>query len=312
LDPASPSTTGRRRPLPGWVWLLLCALPWIWFAIRGTWAPLDVVAVAVPLVGVAGLVLFGLMSVRTGGLLPIAAGLSIFAVAGASVVLPRLPEEQPAPVQPVRIAAANVLGSNALLDEAAATLASRDVDVLVLIEARNGIPDAVEAASTFSDRAVIGQLSVLSRWPITELSLTGLGSVPSARLQIERTGAPFVLLVVHAPNPLYETTFAQQETLARKLVATSRATRPPAVIVGDLNLSDRVESYRIITRSMRDAMRAGAWPGDTYRLHVWRALLLRIDHLFVPLGWCAADPETFDIPGSDHRGIEATIGPCPV
>jgi endonuclease/exonuclease/phosphatase family metal-dependent hydrolase len=130
-------------------------------------------------------------------------------------------------------------------------------------------------------------------------------------LRIERPGAPFVLRVIHAPNPLYETTFEQQEALAAHIVETAEAEQLPAVVVGDLNLSDRAEGYRIITRSMRDAMRAGSWPGDTYRLHVWRALLLRIDHMFVPNGWCAADAGTFEVPGSDHRGIEATVGPCP-
>ena len=53
------------------------------------------------------------------------------------------------------------------------------------------------------------------------------------------------------------------------------------VVAGDLNLSDRAGGYRILTGVYRDAMRAGVWATDTYRLHVWRALLLRIDHVFV-------------------------------
>jgi endonuclease/exonuclease/phosphatase (EEP) superfamily protein YafD len=120
-----------------------------------------------------------------------------------------------------------------------------------------------------------------------------------------------VLHVIHAPNPLYQTTFEEQERFAADLVRQADAEVLPAVVVGDLNLTDRAEGYRTLASSLRDAMRAGSWPADTYRLSVWRLLLLRIDHLFVPTDWCAADPVTFDIPGSDHRGIEATIGPCP-
>jgi endonuclease/exonuclease/phosphatase (EEP) superfamily protein YafD len=284
----------------------------MWFAVRGTWPPLDIIAIAVPLLGCAGLVLFGLVSARTGRLPPLVAGLSIFSVAAASVVLPRLPQEQPRPTQPVRIAAANVLGGNPQPERAAAVLAGRDVDVLVMIEAHNGVAAAVEASTTLPEKLDAGQFSVISRWPLTRLPpAAAAGEVPRLRLRIERPGAPFVLRVIHAPNPLYETTFEQQEALAAHIVETAEAEQLPAVVVGDLNLSDRAEGYRIITRSMRDAMRAGSWPGDTYRLHVWRALLLRIDHMFVPNGWCAADAGTFEVPGSDHRGIEATVGPCP-
>ena len=291
------------------MWLCVCGLPWLWFEIRGTWPPLDVVAVGVPLLGVAGLLAFGLVSARTGRLLPLAAGLSMFAVASISVVLPRLPEEQPAPTQPIRIAAANVLGTNEQLDQAAEGLATRDVNMLVMVEARNGLVAAVQESSAYPYSFEKGQFGVLSDWPIEKLPLDGLG--PAVLLEVQRPEGFFELLVVHAPNPLYETTFAEQEALATQLARIAQATELPTIVIGDLNLSDRVQGYRVMTESMRDAMRANTWPGDTYRLNVWRALLLRIDHLFVPNDWCAADPGTFDVPGSDHRGIEATIGPCP-
>ncbi len=276
------------------------------------WAPLDVVAIAVPLIGTVGLLVFGLVSARTASLLPLLAGLSMFLVAAVSVALPRLPQDQPAPTQPVRIASANVLGGNRQLNGAAAALAVRGADVLVVIEAGRDLSDEVRAVTSHPEELTFGQFRVWSRWPLTRLPTSvALADLPSVRVRIDRPGAPFVLHVVHAPNPLYETTFEQQEAMAGHLMRAAGAEELPVVVVGDLNLSDRTEGYRILTGSMRDAMRAGSWPGDTYRLHVWRTLLLRIDHLLVPKDWCARDPVTFVVPGSDHRGIEATIGPCP-
>lgn len=287
-------------------------LPWTWFIVRGTWSPLDVVAVALPPLCLLALLGFGLLAARTGRLLALAAGLSAFLVAVAAVMLPRLPIQQPRPVDGVRIAAANVLQGNDSPREAAASLMRRREDVLIVIEGDPRMTREVMAASRLRERITVGQLSVLSRWPLEELRQPALLlGTPALRLRVERPGAPFVLHAIHAPNPLYQTTFEDQERLAKALVRVMEAEAVPAVVVGDLNLTDRAEGYRILEASMRDAMRAGSWPADTYRLHLWRILLLRIDHLFVPNGWCAADPITFDVPGSDHRGIEATVGPCP-
>ena len=53
------------------------------------------------------------------------------------------------------------------------------------------------------------------------------------------------------------------------------------------------------------------WAGPTYAALVWRPLLLRIDHVFVPRDWCSAAPERFAVRGSDHQGVAVDVGPCP-
>lgn len=290
----------------------LTALPWAWFIVRGSWPPLDMVAVALPLLCLGALLVFGLVAARTGRLLPLVAGVSAFLVAVVAVMAPRLPIDQARPLDAVRIVSANVLEGNDSPRDAAAELIGRGADVLIVIEADERTTREVLAESDHPERLTIGKLSVLSRWPLERLPRpASLPASPALRVRVDRPGAPFVLHVIHAPNPLYQTTFEEQEDLATALVRVAEAEALPAVVVGDLNLTDRAESYRILEASMGDAMRADSWPGDTYRLHVWQTLLLRIDHLFVPEGWCAADPDTFDVPGSDHRGIAATIGPCP-
>jgi endonuclease/exonuclease/phosphatase (EEP) superfamily protein YafD len=309
--PASPSSLGSRRPRSGWVWALLAALPWAWFVLRGSWPPLDLIAVVLPPVGVASLLALGLVAARTGRLLALAAGLSIFLVTVMAVVVPRLPVDQPHPIDAIRLASVNVLAGNDAPREAAAALADRPVDLLVVIEAGRSTLDELRARTDLRERITGSELSVFSRWPLTRLTYPPPPGGALLRIRVDRPGAPFVLLVIHAPNPLYQTTFEEQERLMSALIRRANAEVLPALIVGDLNLTDRAEGYRMLAGSMRDAMRAGSWASDTYQLNVWRLLLLRIDHLFVPARWCAADPVTFDVPGSDHRGIEATIGPCP-
>jgi endonuclease/exonuclease/phosphatase family metal-dependent hydrolase len=82
-------------------------------------------------------------------------------------------------------------------------------------------------------------------------------------------------------------------------------------MAGDFNMSDRVSSYRVIDGMLTDAMRDGAAGRTTYVGGWWTAALLRIDHIFVGEPWCADAPGTFAVTGSDHRGVEASVGPCP-
>jgi hypothetical protein len=61
---------------------------------------------------------------------------------------------------------------------------------------------------------------------------------------------------------------------------------------------------------LTDAMRSG-WTGPT-SVTQWRLLLLRIDHLLVGPRWCGDASRRFELPGSDHDGVTATVGPCAV
>ncbi len=132
-----------------------------------------------------------------------------------------------------------------------------------------------------------------------------------ARFAIDADGLRFVVYAVHLQNPLHQTTFPEQLQTIERLLAAIEAETDPVIMAGDLNLSDRSSGYRVITSSLHDAMRTGWWAASTYRYGFWRQLSLRIDHLFVPVEWCAVDAETFELPGSDHLGVEATVGPCP-
>ncbi|MDN5748784.1 MAG: hypothetical protein L0H64_09780, partial [Pseudonocardia sp.] len=78
----------------------------------------------------------------------------------------------------------------------------------------------------------------------------------------------------------------------------------------DLNSTDRGRDYRTLTRDagLVDAMR------DTVGLPTsvgkWRFLLARIDHVLLSPGWCGDDARRVPMPGSSHRAVTVTVGPC--
>lgn len=305
---ASPSRTLRRTVSP---WALLALGPWTWFLVRDAWAPLDAIAVGLPILGLAGLLVGGLASVRTGRLVPLAAGLSCAAAVATGILAPRAPQDATAPDQPIRFAVANIQRGNGTSERAIGALRAQEPDVMVAIEMPPGFAARLqEASGELVHHLAHGELGVWSRWPVRSQALpTGYPDVRLLRVRVE-ADQPFVLYAFHARNPLYEESFADQRRLDELLAGAAEEAGLPVVLAGDFNLSDRAQGYRVLTETYRDAMRAGTWASDTYDLHVWRALLLRIDHLFVPAGWCAQRASTFDVPGSDHDGIAATVGPC--
>ena len=302
----------RLRSRFPWWGLVPAALPWLWFVVRGADGPADLIAVALPAVGVVAVVAAGVLLAFHRTVAGITAS-SVFLVCLVASAGPRLPIRTDPPATAITVVANNVLGNNLSPGRAARTIASRDADVVVAVEIGPGFVDGMERETDrypFSSKSF--SQAVWSRWPVTLLRTPA--SLPAdriARFAVEADGIRVVVYAVHLRNPLHETTFAEQHETVEHLLAAAEAETDPVIVAGDLNLSDRSAGYRLLEGSMLDAMRTGWWAASTYRYGFWRQLSLRIDHLFVPEAWCAVDAETFGLPGSDHLGIETTVGPCP-
>src|SRR5438105_816879 len=79
---------GRRRVIG----VLLVLLPWAWFLVRDTWAPLNAASVAMPAIAVlAGLALF-IAAALTRRVLPVLVALSLLAMTAVTVIAPMLPQ----------------------------------------------------------------------------------------------------------------------------------------------------------------------------------------------------------------------------
>ena len=306
----SPDAPRRRWLTPAG--LILAAAPWLWFLVRDRGGEvLDPVAVGMPIALLAALGLAVLAAIVRRRLLLLFA-LSTAAMAVCTIVAPRLPQASQAPDPAIRIATANVYDGNPTPEATIAALQARDVDVLATVEMDDAFWQRLDGIDALPYRVVVGELGVHARWPLTLMPARGLPRSRILRIRVDAPDAPFVLYVAHALNPLHDySTFADQQAFARAIVAAAAREPLPVVVAGDFNTSDRASSERIFDGPLRDAMRADTFAASTYVGGWWPLLLLRIDHVWTTPGWCAAAPSTFALPGSDHRGLQVSVGPCP-
>ncbi|MEA2550338.1 MAG: hypothetical protein QOE25_107, partial [Actinomycetota bacterium] len=294
----------------------LVLVPWTWFLVRDAWPPLNVGSVAMPAIAILGGAALVVGAAATRRLFPLAVAVSLIAMTAVTVIAPMMPQAVIPITSPLTIASANVYSSNRTPQAAADALAATGADVLVAVETPLGFADLLGSAAGASHPydAVGAQIVIRSAFPVQVLSAPPGVAVDRVLVAAVRppAGEPFTLFAVHLINPIEESSFSYQQAVIHRLDqrALDLGRTSPVVIAGDLNLSDRTHGYRILSTDFRDAMRAGAWAGDTYLQGIWRFALLRIDHLFLSRTWCAADPSRFEVPGSDHEGIRATIGPC--
>jgi endonuclease/exonuclease/phosphatase (EEP) superfamily protein YafD len=292
--------------------LLTAAVPWSWFLVRNLGWIAEPFAVAFPLIILLGLALSATFAIvgRNPRTLVVAASVLVL---GVVVVLgPRAPQSTPAPVEPLRVLSANVFYGNETPDLAARVLARSDADVVVAVETGDDFAELLAALDHERTFEVLGpEIVVRSRYPIRALPLSSaLSDRRAIRVLVERPEGEVILYAVHALNPAYESTFARQLDYVTRLSRAAQRETDPAVIAGDFNMSDRELGYRRMTSVFRDAGRAG-WAPDTYDFSFWRVLFLRIDYVFIPRSWCSAAAGRVDVPGSDHEGVVATVGPCP-
>jgi endonuclease/exonuclease/phosphatase (EEP) superfamily protein YafD len=306
----APSRTHRLRHVV--LVAAAAALPWAWYLVRDLGWLAEPFAVGFPLVAGLLIVLLGLAAFGTRRVAPIVVALSVLILAAVVTVAPRMPVRTPQPAPGLQIVSANVFEMNKDPAAAAAALARTDADVVVAVETSPGFGGMLASKDTVRPFQTNDHKTVIrSRFPIESAPIPP--SVPRSRALraiVQGPAGPFVLYAIHALNPAYESTFAEQLNFVDRLRRAALAEIMPVVIAGDFNMSDRQLGYRMMTESFLDAGRAG-WAADTFDHAFWRVLLLRIDYVFVEPTWCAADARRLDVPGSDHQAVEATIGPCP-
>jgi endonuclease/exonuclease/phosphatase (EEP) superfamily protein YafD len=297
--------------------LLTAALPWCWFAVRDLRGGLDGPATALPIPIAAGAVVALLVAVIRRSRVLTGVGLSWAAMGAVAVVGPWLPQRGPAPVQPIRVVEANAFHGNHTLDKTLADVLGQKGDLVVVTESSTRAARALAGAYPYQEKARGGDRLVLSRFPLRRLDRPAIlpKSLSAERWEVQAGSGPLVLYTLrlsrpHAREPeQIGEALATQKTQVHALARAIAAERLPALVVGDLNMSDRTSSFRRLAGPLRDAMRAGL-AGPTYMRPLYRPLLLRIDHILIPRRWCARRAHTFTLRGSDHRGIATEVGPC--
>lgn len=299
--------------------LVVAAMPWMWFAVRDAGPWMEVVAVTLPLLGVASIGGAALLATLGRSRLARTLLISTAGMALVACVIPRLPGSEPASRIDLTVASANLTGDNARSGDDVGDLLDLDPDILVLLEAN------VHAARRFDDvegqlpNAILAPLrgksrvAVFSRYAIELIEPPE--SVATPRIVAVRVDAPepFTLIAAHLPRPWFSTSLSEATPKDRQARVVELADwlatlEGRVVLAGDLNSTDRGIGYRTLleTGNLVDAMRV-EWASTTSTK--WWPLLLRIDHVLVR-GLCPVTSFNRALPGSDHRAIVAQLGAC--
>jgi endonuclease/exonuclease/phosphatase (EEP) superfamily protein YafD len=287
--------------------------PWTWFLLDDLGIRAELIGLALPAVGVAALALALGLSIPRRTRLAAVPMASLALMALCAVVLPWAPHDSEPPRDPLLVVAANVMGG--WDGQNVADLTTQDAELLVVSEVSPPVDRQLVRAypyrSAGTDLAVYSRLRLGPARP-----LPFLGANRARAVTVESPGGAFLLVAVHMPRPApeaagdHQVSYARHEELVSELASWIEEQELPVVLAGDLNVSDRGPSYHRLTDVTDDAMRSG-WAGPTSLRWPQRLLLLRLDHIFVSEGWCWAGSSRFDLHGSDHRGVRATVGPCP-
>lgn len=279
---------------------------------------MEVVAVLLPPIVVVGILalLVTAAAARAPLFVGAAASWTLFGV--AAVFLPWMPHSTGHVGRGVTIAVANVLARNTRPLDAATNVAGIDADIVVVPEDTRTVHEQLARKYPYARRYELGNswLGVYARVPVKERAGVTPVFDPSRYLRLEVGGpTPFVLWALHLPRPWItpKGTFQMRPgghaRVLSAFVEAIDAETGPVVVAGDLNLTDRGRGYRKLTAHLDDAMR-GIRGARTEIKPSYRPLLLNIDHILEPPGWCADHARRFVITGSDHRGITARVGPC--
>lgn len=307
----------RRRRSP--LLLTAAAVPWLWFAVRDLGAAFDVVATGLPVI-VVSVAVAGLLLARvTHRATPAVLSISLLAMGSVAVLGPWLPRSGPPPLHPMRVVSTNVLDGNPSPAKALDDIRAQDGDVVAVVEGGSKIVEqGLRRLYPFAGRDRTTEHILVARYPVRKLPVPVrlLSVVQVTRWEVRPPSGSVVVYTVHLNHPAVREVrsirpkLRRQRDQVRALLDAEAAELEPTMLIGDFNISDRTWGYRQLASRLPDAMRR-ITGGPTYVRIRYRPFLLRIDNIFVPKGWCSDDSVRFHIRGSDHRGVAATVGPCP-
>ncbi len=197
-------------------------------------------------------------------------------------------------------------------------------DIVALQEVSPSRADLLERelADTYPHRVLydlgISGVGLLSRHPILEHEMFYLQAQahPYLRATLDVEGASLTVIVAHPPPPgrvgrtirIYPGV-----PLGIASVSEMAASGGPTLLLGDFNMTDQNDVYRIIRRAgLRDAFREAGWGlGLTYPRRLLRyesfPLLMRIDYIFYTGDFEATRAWVGPDAGADHLPVLAEL-----
>jgi endonuclease/exonuclease/phosphatase (EEP) superfamily protein YafD len=238
--------------------------------------------------------------------------------------LPQFPP--PIHGQHLTVMAYNVFNGRAAPQDLVALIRSTDADIVAVTELAEGQAAVLEKdlREQYPYQVLYGDgmpgLGLLSRYPIQEhVRYEPPGySWPYLRatLQITNATSPFTctIIVAHLPSPSLDRHGYHIHPAAAGQVAAVVALAQagqPALVLGDFNMADQSDNYRLLTDAgLTDAFRAAGWGlGATYPVHQLSAPfpLVRIDYVWYTAPFQASRAWVGPDAGSNHLPVLAEL-----
>ncbi len=250
------------------------------------------------------------------------AGALTFAALYGELFLPRPPASE-APT--LRVMSYNVNGSFTEPGQLLEALDRADADIVGLVEVAEAQAKALEGSgypyhyTYYEALHATSGLALLSRYPLldTAVFLLDTEQRPHLRAILDIDGQPLTVLVAHPPSPgISRRGFRPHPEMMAEIgnLAALASAGGPALLLGDLNITDQSDEYALLTRAgLIDSFRAAGWSfGLTWparRIIGWPdfPLLVRSDYI-----WHTADLSTVAAwvgpeAGSDHLPVLADL-----
>ncbi|NIH78166.1 endonuclease/exonuclease/phosphatase family protein [Amycolatopsis viridis] len=240
----------------------------------------------------------------------------VLALVVGGVVVPRAAAsaQPPAHGRALRVMSSNMYYGEADPATIVRLVRENQVDVLNLLELTPSAVGALRAAGlsdllpyqVLRPAARASGTGVLSRYPLTELSLPGpsVFAQPSARLDLGG-GSSVEVVAVHPTAPVADAGAWKSEIAG---LPHPDPHCPVRVLAGDFNATlDHATLRNLIATGYADA---GDATGEGFTA-TWPSKLLpppvAIDHVLVDARAAVTSYRVFPVPGSDHRAVVASI-----
>lgn len=213
---------------------------------------------------------------------------------------------------------ANILLGKADTDAIVALVDEHEPDVLTVVELTPSAHERLVAAGLrtqlpyeFVSTASGGNgTGIYSRHPLSDVRRHDgyITELLSARVDVPTGPSPLVFAVHPVPPwPRRPEAWVRELAAIRQLLAKIPADDGPVVVAGDFNATFDHKRYRDLLGTYKDAaVEVGAGHLATYHADTWFPPVIAIDHVLVRDG-AVTDVGVLDLPGSDHRGIRASL-----
>ena len=148
-------------------------------------------------------------------------------------------------------------------------------------------------------------IALFSRMPLDRVRTMTISGSPFVEAFVCMKDQEVRVLAVHASSPIDYGHFRKRNAQLNALAGDILLNDTPTVVVGDLNTVHWDRAYA------RFCNRSGLRPLAGTELRSWPAVgpiaLIPLDHVLVSSQLASKGMTTFDLPGSDHRGLLAEL-----